>query len=151
MKDPSATVTHRELVDVLESDAIACFTVTTYLRSASFEAKGAGSGEGPPDPGTYLRNEKILHALEISPFASVRQIAGMTLFPETGEYRHHRESLSFLNKKVHWFLQRLSEEQKRVWVEESNELFLTLISMKLHSSRYIITLEESWFDFSTNY
>jgi hypothetical protein len=59
------------IVDVLWSNAIADSTVTKSLRSASFEAKGAGSKEGTGHTGTNLRDDQILHVLEASPFASV--------------------------------------------------------------------------------
>jgi len=36
-------------------------------------------------------------------------------------------------------------------VEKSNELLQTLISMKHHSWRYMIALDESWFYLSTDY
>jgi hypothetical protein len=52
MKRLSATAMHKELVDVLGSDAIADATVTKYLRSASFEVKGTGWDERPGEPGT---------------------------------------------------------------------------------------------------
>jgi hypothetical protein len=71
MKGLSATAIHRELVDVLGFGAIASSTVTKYLRSASFEMKGAGLDERPRDLGTNLTDNQILHAFEISLFASV--------------------------------------------------------------------------------
>jgi hypothetical protein len=64
--------------------------------------------------------------------------------------RHLPESLNFVNKKLLWVLQGVSEEEKRMEVERSNELFQTLISMKHHSRRYLVALHESWFDLSTD-
>jgi hypothetical protein len=110
MKELSATDIDRELVDVLGFDAIAYSTVSKYPRSASFEVKGAGSDEGPGGPGTNLTDDQILHALEISSFALVCQMAQMTLLPKTMAYRHLMESLNFVNKKLHWVPHNLSEE-----------------------------------------
>jgi hypothetical protein len=59
----------------------------------------AGSDEGTSDPMTNLANDQIMGTLEISPFASVRQIARMTFVPKTRIYRRLSESLNFVNKK----------------------------------------------------
>jgi hypothetical protein len=57
-------------------------------------------------------SDQILHALEISPFASVRQIARMTLLQKTTVYRNVTESLNFANKKLCWIACSISDEQK---------------------------------------
>jgi hypothetical protein len=114
MKKLSATAVHREFVDALGSDAITYSTGIKYLRSASFEVKGAGSEEGTADSGTNFKDDQILHALEISPFGPIRQIARMTLFLKTRVYRPLTELLNFVNKKLYWVPHSLSEEQKRM-------------------------------------
>jgi hypothetical protein len=151
MKGLSATIIHRELVNVLRSNAIAYSTIPKHLRSASFKAKVAGSDERPGDRETNLTDDQILHVLETSPFASVSHIARMTLLPKTALYQHFLESLNFVKKKLRWVPPTLSEEQKPMRVEKSNELLQTLISMKHHSWRYILTLDESWFYLPTDY
>jgi hypothetical protein len=141
----------RKLADVLGSDAIAAATISKSVRSAGFEVKGAGSDEGPGDPGTSLTDGQILHALEISPFPSARQIARMSLLPKTAVSERFTELFNFLNKKLRWAPQSLSEQQKRMRVEQSNDWFQTLISMKYHPWRHIATLDESWFCLSIDH
>jgi hypothetical protein len=114
----SATIlTHiyGELVDVFGHDAYSI--VTKYLRNPSFEAKGLGWDEGPVDPATNFTDDQNFHAFEISFFASVCQIARMTLFPKTTVYRHVRKWLNFLKKTFHRVSDSLSEEQKRMRIE----------------------------------
>jgi hypothetical protein len=81
--------------------------------------KGIGSDEGPSDPGTNLTDDQSLPTLEISPFASVCQIARMTLLRKTRMSWRLTESLNFMNKKLRWAPDSLSEEQKRMPVEKS--------------------------------
>jgi len=102
IKGLSVIAIHGVLVDVLGSDAIPYSTAATYLRSASLSVKRAGSDERASDPGRNFTDDQILHALEISPFASVRQIAQMTLFPKTTGHQHLTELLNFVNKKLRW-------------------------------------------------
>jgi hypothetical protein len=59
MKGLSAIAIHRELVDVLGSDAITYSAVPKYLRSTSFEMKSAGSDKGTDDPGTSLMDDQF--------------------------------------------------------------------------------------------
>jgi hypothetical protein len=76
----SETAVLRELLEILGPDAIAHSMVRKSLRSSSFEVKGAGSDEGPRDPGINFTDDQRIHKFERYPFASVRQFARMTLF-----------------------------------------------------------------------
>jgi hypothetical protein len=122
IKRLSATAIHRAVVEVLGFDVMAYSTVPKYLRSADFEVNGAGSDEGCDDPRTTFTDDRICHEFETSPFASVRQIARMRLFPKTTVCGHPTESLNFVNKKLHWVTHSVSEEQKRMRIEKSYEL-----------------------------
>jgi hypothetical protein len=113
--------------------------------------KGAGSDEGHRDTNPYLTDDQTFHALGISPFASVHQIARMTPSLKTRMYRHFTESLNLANKKLRWVPHNLSEEQKRMRVEKSNELPQTLILATHHFWRYIVTLDKLWFYLSTDH
>jgi hypothetical protein len=81
-------------------------------------------------------DHQILPVLEISSFASLRQRALMKLLPETRMHWYFTESLSFVNKKLRWIPDGLSEEHKRKQVEKTNELLQILISMKQISIIY---------------
>jgi hypothetical protein len=102
IKGLSVIAIHRVLIDVLGSDAIPYSISAIYLRSASVSVKRAGSDERASDPGRNLTDDQILHALEISPFASVRQIDQTALFPKTTGHQHLMESPNFENKKLRW-------------------------------------------------
>jgi hypothetical protein len=78
-------------------------------------------------------------------------MAQMTLLPKTTVHWHVPESLTFGDKKLRWVPQGLSEEQKRMPVEKSSELLQTLISLKHHSWRYIVALDESRLHLSRDY
>jgi hypothetical protein len=109
MKGLSATGIHGELVEILGSGAITYSAIIKYLRSASSKVKGAGSDEGRSDPGTNLADDHIFHAFEISPVASMRQTARMTVLPKTTVYRYLPGSLNFVNKRFQWVPHSLSE------------------------------------------
>jgi hypothetical protein len=102
IKGLSVIAIHGVLVDVLGSDAIPYSTAATYLRSASLSVKRADSDERASDPGRNFTNDQIFHVLETFPFALVRQIGQMTLFPKTTGHQHLMESLNFESKKLRW-------------------------------------------------
>jgi len=97
------------------------------------------------DQGFSITDNAILEALEMMPFASIRQIAKMTIIPPTTVFRRLTKSLHFVLKRLHWVPHRLSDLQKQARVIMSKELLKLLESMRHHSWKYIVTLDEAWF------
>jgi hypothetical protein len=81
-------------------------------------------------------------------FASIRQITKMTFIPPTTEFRRLMKSLHFALKRLRWVPHKLSDLQKQARVIMSKELLKLLESMRHHSRKSIVTLDEAWFGFS---
>jgi hypothetical protein len=78
-------------------------------------------------------------------FASIRQIAKMTIIPPATVFRRLTKSFHFILKRLCWLPHRLSDLQKQARVIMSKELLKLLGFMKHHSWKYIVTFDEAWF------
>jgi hypothetical protein len=74
-------------VQVLGSDAIAYSTVTKYILNEVILQNEPETEDGAEDQGFWITDKVILKALEMMPFASIRQIAKMTIIPPTIVFR----------------------------------------------------------------
>ena len=150
-KGLSATLIHQELVDTLGPEAAAYSTVTWYLREARF----AGQSEEVPIETELMTTNPvdvaILGALSDRPFSSVRQLSRLTYLSRTTVHRHLTESLCFTVRYLRWILHRLSDQQKAIRVNLSRELLRVLEVQQSRSWHDIVTLDESWFYFSTDH
>jgi hypothetical protein len=72
---------HEDLMRVLGENAVACSTVTKYVRSEKFPPKNDGPPSQPMtvEPGPV--DQAILTPLADSPFSSVRELSQATCFP----------------------------------------------------------------------
>jgi len=147
-KGMNAQMIHSELVEVLREEAVGYSTVTKYLRQSYFSSTQEVSAEDPSDG---VIDHAILEALEIAPYASVRQIARMTLIPKSTVYNHLVYSLQLVSRHLRWVPHRLSDAEKKKRVTLSTELLKLLESMEAQEWRSIVTLDESWFYFTTDY
>jgi hypothetical protein len=95
------------------------------------------------DQGFSITDNAILEALEMMPFASIRQIAKMAFIPPTTVFRRLTKSLHFVLKQLRWVPHKLSDLQKQDPVIMSTELLKLLESMRHHSWKYRVTLGEA--------
>jgi hypothetical protein len=98
------------------------------------------------DQGFLISDNAILETLEMMSFASIREIAKMIFIPLLTEFRRFTKSLHFVLKRLRWVPHRLSDGPKQARVIMLKELLELLESMRHHSWKYIVTLDEAWFD-----
>jgi hypothetical protein len=103
------------------------------------------------DRGFSITGNAILDALEMMPFASIRQIAEMTFLPPPTIFRRLTKSLRFVLKRLRSVPHRLSDLQERNQVIVSKELLKLLEFRRHHSWKYIITLREASFYLSLDH
>jgi hypothetical protein len=68
--------------------------------------------DGVEDQGFSIPDNVNLEALEMMPFAPIRQIAEMTVIPVTLAFRRLTKSLDFVLKRSRWVPHILSDLQK---------------------------------------
>jgi hypothetical protein len=100
LKGLSAKDVHTELVRVLGSDAIAQWTMTKYMRNDAILQNEPEAEDRTEDQGFSISDNGILEALEMMSFASIRQIAKMTLILPTTVFRCLTKSLHFVLKQL---------------------------------------------------
>jgi hypothetical protein len=81
----------------------------------------------------------------------VRRIARATHLPPTTVYRRLRDTLGFTVRHLRWVPHILSDQQKQRRVECSRELLTLLESQQRRDWQDIVTLDESWFYFTTDH
>ena len=150
-KGMTATDIHKELVDVLHSEAVSYQTVTKYLRSESFIKQEAPSPNSDKKTCDEVVNEAILAVLEEEPYSSVRQIAQRTKIPKSTVYYHLVHSLGFVAKHARWIPKKLTQEQLNDRVCKCDALSKLLRKVFHHNYKFIITLDQSWFYLNTDY
>jgi hypothetical protein len=137
-----------ELIEVLKSDAIAYSTETKYRRNDAVLQNESEAKDRAENQSFSITDNVILEAIEIISFASIRQIAKMTFIPPTTGFRRLTKSIHFVLKRLCWIPHRLSDLQKQARVIMSKELLKLLEFMRHHLWKYIMTLDEAWFDLS---
>jgi hypothetical protein len=133
---------------VLGLHAIDSSTVTRYLRQRQLPVIFPEPSDEPP---TTIIDDAILEALDRQPFSSVRELAKLPGIPTTRVYRHLTKSLGLVLKHLRWVPHTLTDTQKGQRVTLSNRLLLKLLSIKHNGWHFVITLDESWFYFSTDH
>jgi hypothetical protein len=86
---------HPEFIQVLGSDGIAYSTVTTWIRSDGILQNEPEAEDRAKDQPFSISDNAILEALEMMPFASIRQIATMAFIPPTTVLRRLTKRLHF--------------------------------------------------------
>jgi hypothetical protein len=103
-----------ELVQVLGSDAIAYSTVPNNLWNDVILENQPEAEDRTEDQGFSITDNAVLEALEMIPFASIRQIAKMTFIPPTTGFHRLMKSLHFVPKRLRSVPHRLSDLQNRL-------------------------------------
>jgi hypothetical protein len=162
MKGLSAQLIHQELVDMLGFDTVGYSIVIWYLRTARF----TGQSEEAPAEAELISTDQIdaaiLKVLADSPFSSMRKLFRLTCFPKSIVHRHLTESLCFAVRHLRWIPHHLSDDQKAISrqsdgnqmairVNLSRELLAVLEAQQSRGWDDIVTLDESWFEFSMNH
>jgi hypothetical protein len=94
---------------LLASDAIAYSIVIKDIRSDGILEKESEVEDRAKDQGFSIPDTAILKALEITRFASVRQIMRMTFIPPTIAFRRLTILLHFVLKRLCWIRHKLSD------------------------------------------
>jgi hypothetical protein len=151
LKQMNATEIHNDLVATLKDKAMPYSTVTYHLRSTSFTPSELPEPEQPAEPDLTPSDEAILLALAEQPFASVRQLARATHLSLGTVYWRLTHKLGFTVRHLRWVPHTLSaiDKQKR---EFSSGVLRGLLEVQRSRSWHdIVTLDEAWFYFKTDY
>jgi hypothetical protein len=98
--------------------------------------------------GVNLIDEAILGALEECPFSSLRQITKRILIPMSTVRYHLVSSFRYRIRNIRRVPHSLLSSQKQACVERSQDLLQVLRLAKHHAWKYIVAMEEAWFDLS---
>jgi transposase len=150
-KGMTATEIHTDLMHTLKEEAVHYSSVTRYLRSTSFTSSTSPKPEEPPDREMSDLDEAILTALGEQPFASVRQLAAATHLAPSTVYWHLTHKLGFTVRHLRSVPHTLSTLDMERRVACSNQLLTVLNQQRPRHWRDIVTLDESWFYFHTDY
>jgi hypothetical protein len=112
---------HTKLAHVLGSNAIAYLIVTKYIRNNAILQNEPEAEDRAEDQRLSITDDAILKALEMIPFASLRQIAEMTFIRPTTVFRRLTKSLHFVLKRLRWVPYRISDLQKQTQIIMSKE------------------------------
>jgi hypothetical protein len=137
--------------ELIGPDAIVYSTVTKYLRNDIILQNEPDPEDRAKDQGLSIPDNAILEALEMMPFASIRQIVKMAFIPLTTVFCHLTKSFHFVLKRLRWLPHRLSDLQKQARLIMPKELLKLLGFMRYHSWKQIVTLDEVWFYLSTDH
>jgi hypothetical protein len=138
----SARAIHKELVQLLGRDAIACSTVTFHLRAS---CRTAQTEERHSDPSSDIVDNAILEALDQTPFTFLRELANAICILRTTVWRRLKQSLGFVVKHLHWVPSNLTDAQKQIRIDGSRELLKLLESAQANDCQGLVILDESWF------
>jgi hypothetical protein len=97
-----------------------------------------------------LVNFKILVALTVFPFHSVRTLASSLKIPRSTTYDHFQRG-NFPVKYLRWVSRTLDPYGKRVRVGMANSMLMTTAAVRHQSWPYFLTVDESWLFYSTDY
>jgi hypothetical protein len=151
LKGMNAVEIRKDLKATLKDEAVCYGTVTRYLRSRSFTVSAKPKRIQSDEHFITDTDEAILRALEEQPFSSVRQLARATHLASSTVYAHLTQKLGYTVRHLRWVPHKLSDENMRVRMEVSHQLSEMLEDQKRRSWEDIVTLDESWFYFSTDY
>jgi hypothetical protein len=144
----SAFDIRRKLVDVLNTEAIAYSRVTRYLGEARWTT---GKAEKTEMKTQDVVAQAILAVLEELPLSSVRELAKRKCIPPTTVYRRLTNSMRFIVKYLRWVPHKLNEAQLATRVQMSNEMLRIVHSAQHQGWEFLLTLDESCFDLSTDH
>jgi hypothetical protein len=105
---------HMEHVEVLGSDAIASSAMTKHIQNHVIVQNKPEVEDRAEDQSFSITDNVILEALERMRFASIRQIAKMTIISHTTGFRRLTKSFHFVLRRLPWVTHRLSDLQNRL-------------------------------------
>ena len=93
----------------------------------------------------------IIYELECNPFASARMIARRLRIAVSTVTDHFHNSLGMKNVHFRWIPHRLNSSQKEMRVKTSKQILELLQKAKKNKYVFILTGDESWFEYSYSY
>jgi hypothetical protein len=121
-----AMAIHKELVAILGVETVNYPSVTGYFREAKFWLSTQPAPLSEPHPAHDDSDNIIWLALAEQPFASVRQLAGLTHLPRSTVHRRLTQSLLFHLRHLRWVPHVSSPAQKLARVTHLQDLFRVL-------------------------
>jgi hypothetical protein len=146
MKDIKAREIYADMNDTLGTDCIGYSTVTKYRREKVSRSRCLTRISSQKLKRSFI-NEAILGAPEECPFHSLHQIAKRILI-QMSTVQSSGQFFAVSNRKHSMGSPLALTEPKQVRAETSQDLLQVLRLAKHHAWRYIVTLDEVWFDFS---
>ena len=137
----TATLIHKELVEVLGSEAVSYSTVTKYLRSELTTPISKVCPKMDEKSGDEIIDDAIISVLADEPYSSVRQIAQRTKIPKSTVFYHLVHSLGFVSKHAKWIPKKLTQEQMQDRVYKCSKLATILRKVFHHNYQFVITLD----------
>ena len=114
----------------------------TKFSSSAHEKKGTPGRK--PDEQLLVRIQDVLEEM---PFASTRVIADKLHIWQSKAYRYLTQYLGLVYKLSYWVPHSLSDEQKIMRQEQTNELLTVLKTCERNTWHSIVTGDQSWFTF----
>jgi hypothetical protein len=144
MKGLSAKAIHQGLVQALGAQAVAYFTITSYLRAAKFHAQSKEALNEAGVTRTGSVDTAILKALTDNPFSFVPELSRLMCLLRSTVHRCLTESLGFTVRHPDWIPHQLSDDWKTTRVNLSRELLRVLQRQQTRGWHNIMTLDELW-------
>ena len=142
---------HEKLVDTFGEYAISLSTVSRTIRKLSWttntNTEKVDVGR-PPDQHNMRIIQQIIYD---NPMISCHQISREADIPYTTVRYALIHHLKYKCRKLHWVPHYLSDPQKKQRVECCKQILTILQNQKRLHWRYIITGDESWFTYHTQY
>jgi hypothetical protein len=151
LKDLNAIKIHNAHVSTFKGEAKPYSTGTYYLRKPSFSRAKTPQPSESPAPILNEPDAAILLALSEESFTSVRQLAPRTHLHPSTVYDHHMHKLGFTVRYLRWGPRLLSEADKHAQAQLPFALFEILQHQNDRAGHDIVTLDESWFYFTTEH
>jgi hypothetical protein len=142
---------HKYLMRVFGENAVAYSTVTKYVRSERLPPKNDGPPSEPINVEPGAVDQAILTAFADDPFSSVREFLRLTCLPRFTVHRHLTDSLHFRIQHLRWSPRLLTPKQKLIQVNTAGESLLVLSVQGARPWHDLVTLDESWFDLSSQH
>jgi transposase len=151
LKGLNAVEIHNYLITTLKREASSSSIVMYCLGKPSFLSPKTPRPSESPAPILNESEETILLAFSEELFASARQLARRTNLPVSTVYDHLTYKLGFTVRYLLSVRHLRSEADKHTRAQLSFQLFEVLQHQKNRGWHGIITLDESWFYFTTDH
>jgi hypothetical protein len=145
----SATTIHQHLVEACGELAISYATVSTIIRSLSWNPIDDESQNCGGRPSNQLIDTRILKILDDNPGASVRAIAHAGSIPASTVWPVLTTRLAHTWRKCRIVPHALSDTQDQQRIEQSQLLLVNLCKAQRNAWRFLLTGDESWFFYYT--